>query len=45
MKNKYQAEHLNVMLAISSFILVVTGVTFIGYLLKFPTPILWALSA
>ena len=32
MKDKYQAEHLNVILAITSFILVVTGVTFIGYL-------------
>lgn len=32
MKDKNQAEHLNVILAISSFILIVTGVTFIGYL-------------
>ena len=33
MKDKIQAEHLNVILAIVSFILIVTGISFIGYLM------------
>lgn len=32
MKDKLKAEHLNVVIAIATFILIVTGVTFIGYL-------------